>query len=123
LFGYKYTTNYDDAIKHVVKLITMCDLNKIEEIRDIFFNIWITNYEGVRIIRDIVRRLILSDKMNEECKINIIVKTSEIEYNLLRGRREVIHFDDFVVNIMKMIQDHNTNRDKKRGHGKVIKFE
>ena len=123
LYGYKYTTNYDDAIKHVVKLITMCDLNKIEEIRDIFFNIWITNYEGVRIIRDIVRRLILSDKLNEKCKINIIVKTSEIEYNLLRGRREVIHFDDFVVNIMKMIQDHNTNHDKKKGYRKVIKFE
>lgn len=121
LAGYKYTTNYDDAIKHMIKLITSCDLSKIEEIRDIFFNIWITNYEGVKIMRDIVRSLIISDKLSEECKINIIVKTSEIEYNLLRGRREVIHFDDFVVNVMKMIQDHNKKVTNKVINKKVIK--
>lgn len=112
LAGYEYTTNYDEAIKYLVKLIMACDLKKIEDIRDIFFNIWITNYEGVKIVRDIVRAMIESDKLSEECKLNIIVKTSEIEYNLLRGRREVIHFDDFVVNVMKIIQDRNKSSNK-----------
>ena len=104
IMGYEYTTNYDVAIKHMLKMIMTCDLSTIEEIRDIFFNIWITNYEGVKIVRDIIRNLVICDNLTEECKINIIVKTSEIEYNMLRGRREVIHFDDFVVNIMKKIQ-------------------
>ena len=103
---YEYTTNYDDAIKQIVQMIMDCNLCKIEDIRDIFFNIWITNYEGVKIIRDIIKNLIIKTELNETCKINIIIKTSEIEYNLLRGRREVIHFDDFVVNTMKIINNH-----------------
>jgi replication factor C subunit 3/5 len=105
--GYSYKSHYDDAIKYIVKMIIERDLKKIEDIRDMFFNIWITNYEGVKIVRDIVRYLIASNSLNEECKLNIVIKTSEIEYNLLRGRREVIHFDDFIVSIMKIIQNHN----------------
>ena len=53
--------------------------------------------------------LINSDKLNEECIINIILKTSEIEYNMLRGRREIIHFDSFVINVIKLIHDHTKN--------------
>ena len=101
--GYNYTTTYDTAIKLIVKLIMSCDLKNIEEIRDIFFNIWITNYEGTKIIKDVLKTLINSNKLNEECIINIILKTSEIEYNMMRGRREIIHFDSFVVNVMKLI--------------------
>jgi replication factor C subunit 3/5 len=107
LLGYDYRTNYDDAIGNVTKLIMGCDLKRIEEIRDIFFNIWITNYEGIKIVRDIFKRLAHSDTLTEECKLNIIIKASELEYNMLRGRREIIHFDAFVTNIMKIMQKYN----------------
>jgi hypothetical protein len=112
LLGYDYRTNYNDAINIIVGLITSCDLDKIEDIRDIFFNIWITNFEGVKIIRDIVKQIINSCKMTEECKLNIIIKTSEIEYNLLRCRRKIIHFDTFVTQIMKIMKDHNNPKRK-----------
>jgi replication factor C subunit 3/5 len=105
--GYDEITNYNDAIKYIIKIIITCDQNKIEEMRDTFFNIWITNYEAIKIERDIIQNLLMSDKLNEECKINIAVSMSEIEYDQLRCRREIFHFDRFIINIMKMLQDHN----------------
>lgn len=106
--NYDYKTNYDEAIKYMIRMIMTCDQSKIEDIRDVFFYIWITNYESVKIVRDILRFLIKSDKLNEECKMNIVITTSELEYDMLRGRRDIIHFDAFVMNIMKLMQDHNT---------------
>ncbi len=107
MLGYDYKTNYNEAINNIIKLITSCNLKKIEHIRDIFFNIWITNYEGIKIVRDIVKELSISDLLSEECKLNIVVKVSEIEYNMMRGRREIIHFDSFVTQVMKIMQDYN----------------
>lgn len=118
---YDYTTNYNHAITYIVKLIMTCEQNKIEQIRDIFFYIWITNYEGVKIVRDITRELIKSEKLTEECKINIIVSVSEIEYDMLRGRREVIHFDRFVVSIMDMIQTYNGDNENNKINTKKVK--
>lgn len=109
ILGYGHKTNIDDAITIIVNLIIKCNLKKIDEIRDVFFNIWITNYEGVTIIKRIVKRIAALDELSEECKLNIIVKTSEIEYNMLRGRREIIHFDAFVTQIMCIMCNHNKN--------------
>jgi replication factor C subunit 3/5 len=113
LAGFSYDNNYHIAINNIVQMIKSCDLTKIEEIRDIFFNIWITNYEGVKIVRDILRQLIDSDELTEQCKANIIIRISELEYNLLRGRREVIHFNSMVVSIMKYISDQNKYQSQK----------
>ncbi|VBB18308.1 replication factor C small subunit [Yasminevirus sp. GU-2018] len=113
ILGYDYRTNYNVAIDKMVGMIMDCDIHTIEEIRDTFFNIWITNYEGVKIVRDILRQIISSDELSEQCKANIVIRTSEIEYNILRGRREIIHFDSFVVSVMKLIQDYNKNFKKK----------
>jgi hypothetical protein len=93
----------------MVKLILSCDLTNIEDIRDVFFNIWITNYEGVRIVRDVIEHIINETEMTEECKLNIVIKTAELEYNMLRGRRDIIHFDSVVTMIMEMIQNHSSN--------------
>jgi replication factor C subunit 3/5 len=106
ILGYSYKTNYDIAMNNITILITACNIKKIEEIRDIFFNIWITNYEAIKIVKDIVKKIILST-LSEECKANIIIKTSEIEYNMLRGRRLIIHFDAFVTQIMRIMRDYN----------------
>ena len=103
VLGYTYDTSYDDAIRRIVGLILGCNIRKIEDIRDIFFNIWITNYEGIKIIKDIMKQLIGSDRLSEQSKLNIIIKTSDIEYNMMRGRRAIIHFDAFVAFVMGQI--------------------
>lgn len=113
MLGYDYKTNYVTAVDNMIKLIMTHDTKNIEEIRDIFFNIWITNYEGVKIVRDILRRLLTLDTLSDKAKANIIIKTSEIEYNILRGRRVIIHFDQFVLNVMKTISNDNPQTNKK----------
>lgn len=109
ILGYNFKTNYDDAIRSMSDIILSCDISKMEEIRDIFFNIWITNYEGVTIMKDVLNHVLDNQEMTERCKLNIVIKTSELEYNLLRGRREIIHFDSFVMMIMKMIHEYSPN--------------
>lgn len=109
ILGYDYKTNYNVAIDKIVKMILLCNIHMIEEIRDTFFNIWITNYEGVKIVRDVLKQIINSTELSEQCRANIVIRTSEIEYNILRGRREIIHFDSFVVSVMKLIKDFNKN--------------
>lgn len=109
VLGYDNVTNYNIAIDKIVKMIMTCNIKMIEEIRHTFFNIWITNYEGVRIIKDVLRKIISSKELSEQCKANIVIRSSEIEYNMLRGRREIIHFDSFVISVMKLIQDFNNN--------------
>jgi len=120
MLGYDYRSNYDEAMNNIINLIMSCDLKKIEDIRDIFFNIWITNYEGVKIIRDIVKKIIIVEKLSDECKANIIIKASQIEYNMIRGRREIIHFDSFVTHIMKIMQDHNKADKQKNDQKKRV---
>ena len=41
--------------------------------------------------------------LTDECKINIIIKISENEYNMVRGRRDIIHFDNIVTDIMNIV--------------------
>jgi replication factor C subunit 3/5 len=104
--GYKndyMVTNYTEAINKITSLIISKNIDKIEDIRDIFFNISITNYDGVYIMRDVLKQIINCTKLSEICKSYIIIKTAEIEYNMLCGRREIVHFDAFVVSAMRII--------------------
>ncbi|AYV77616.1 MAG: replication factor C small subunit [Dasosvirus sp.] len=110
LLGYDYKTNYDNAIDTIVKILIRCDISKMEEIRDILFNIMITNYEGIQILKDIENKLVSLDVLSEQCKINIILKGAETEHNLTRGRRDIIHFDAFISNVIKLIHYDKTQK-------------
>lgn len=96
-------TNYTDIINKMIILILNKNIDKIEDIRDMFYNICITNYDGVYIMRDILKKIIKNKTLSEQCKANIIIKTSDIEHNMSCGRREIIHFDVFIINIMRCI--------------------
>ncbi len=95
--------NYYIVIESIVTLILTCNINEIENIRNILFNIMMSNYDASKILKDIEFKLIDSDKLNDSAKLNIILKASQVDYNLIRGRRNIIHFDAFVVNVMKII--------------------
>lgn len=96
-------TNYTEGIKQLTKLILSKDIKQIEIIRDIFFNICITTYEGAQVMCDILKLIIQNTHITEQCKANIIIKTVEIEHNMVCGRREIVHFDAFVIYVMKII--------------------
>jgi replication factor C subunit 3/5 len=104
IFGYRYKNNYDIAIENIVLYIYNCKYKMLDEIRDIIFNLMITNYKGIDILHDVLNKL-LERNLSETCKINIITKTAEIEYNMVRGRRDIIHFDNFISHSMKEINN------------------
>lgn len=114
IVGSNYTTTYDDAINTIIDFILKINFKKMEIIRDVFFNIMITNISGVVILKDILQRLIRNKNLSNICKIEIATKTAEIEYNLIRGRRQIIHFDTYVIHVMNIIQKYNTVIDKKK---------
>ncbi|XP_065639482.1 probable replication factor C subunit 3 [Hydra vulgaris] len=123
IYGYDYKTNYDVAIDTMVKMIIKCEYDNMEVIRDTFFNIWITGFESIRIIRNILKKVICSDEISsEQCKANIVIRTSEIEHNILRGRHDIIHFDAFVISIMKLIQDYDIKNKTLPNTKKAIKI-
>jgi replication factor C subunit 3/5 len=102
---FKNMNSYHEKFISLIEIIFECDLENMGKIRDILFNMMITCYEAPNILKEIQKRLIRSDKLSEKCKINIIMCTSQTEYNMIRKRRDIIHFDSYIVNIMKLIDN------------------
>ena len=105
--GIEYETDYDRSIVKLVDLILSCQLDKIDAIRDIIFKLHITNFSHDKIISDIVRVIMTNTQLVEEVKILIMIKISELEFNLIRGRRAIIHFDSIVTAIMSIIKSNS----------------
>lgn len=112
IYNYDYKTNYDNAITKVVNLIYECDMQNIEMIRDILFNLMITNYNGVNILKDIENEFLNLPQLSDLCKLHIIMKIAEIEHYMIRCRRDIIHFDSMTSEIMKIITVHNKSTTK-----------
>lgn len=106
IYDYEHRMNYDIALDRIINLILDYDIKKIDIIRDILFNIMITNYKGVQILKSIENKLITLN-INDTCKANIIIKFAEIEYNIIRGRRDIIHFDSLITNIIYLMKKYS----------------
>ena len=96
---YDYNTEYNKSLKNLVNIILKYDLNTINEIRNILYNIMITNIDGTQIICDILTE-ILKRKISESLKCSIINLAAKYDHNIVRGRREIIHLEAFIVSIM-----------------------
>jgi DNA polymerase III delta prime subunit len=109
MYGYTYKTKYDQAIQSIVDLICTCDLNNVDRkdeetrIRDRLFNLMITNFSPVEILRSIMTNFLTRPNISEQAKMEIIMQTSKTEYDMVRARREIIHFDAYVSAVMRII--------------------
>lgn len=110
--GDKCNTTYDDILNQIMDNILSCDLENLQTIRDMFYNIMITNISGTDIIKDLVEKLMEHDDISFECKINIAEISAKYEHNLTRGRREIIHLDAFVNNIILCMVGYKYNIEK-----------
>jgi len=88
---------YDIKINKIVSLILSNDLTNIEKIRDIIYTLLITNISNSIIIKDITKKLLSTNINNKE---KIIKNASKYEFNLIHGRRDIMHFDAFIISIM-----------------------
>jgi replication factor C subunit 3/5 len=114
---YDTTTDYEIAIDEIVKLILELKIENIMTIRTIVSSLKITTFEGSMIMKDIVDKLCFSDKLSDKAKFEIVQNAAEIEYQLIKGRREIIQFDTLVANVMKIY--HNDKKTKLSNKNKV----
>lgn len=102
-------TDYDDYLNKIVDMIHYncykMTSEKFNIIRNYLFNIMITNINGSLILKDLLNIIIKSDYFIEKVKSEIILIASEIDHRLTIGRREIFHFDLFIIKILKIISD------------------
>ena len=124
MYGFPYETKYDKAIRAIVDLICTCELSNIDQvgrenmIRDRLFNLMITNYSPIEILKSIMIEFLNRPNLNEKAKMEIVMQTAKTEYDMVRARREIIHFDAYVSAVMRIIY---TNSPKKIGNRPRIK--
>jgi replication factor C subunit 3/5 len=102
-FGYGKNTEYVNTIEKMADLIISGKIDNIKNIREYFFNLTITNYTGIYILKDIINLLYMSNKISNKIKQQIVSKGANIEYRFMKGRREIIHFDAFIAHAIKCI--------------------
>lgn len=97
-------------IRNDVDIISKSE-NKLY-IRDLLYNIMITNISGTRILKDILNKLCDNPSIPDECKYDIINVAAYYDHNLIRGRRSIIHLEALIISIMKIIKDFVTKYPK-----------
>ncbi len=98
----KYETPYDETIDQITNLILKCNLSEINNIRNLVYNLIITNIDPCNIMRNIFENL-LKKKLPEKIKFQIINSASVYEHNLVRRRREITHIEAFIIDTMNKI--------------------
>lgn len=115
-FGYNKKNIYYQTIDLIVRIIISYNIEQINNdktdkdnrlyIRDLLYNIMITNINGSRILKDILNKLCDNDDIPDQCKYSIIDIISFYEHNLIRGRRNIIHLETPIIKIMKILYDY-----------------
>ena len=106
-------TDYDIKIKEIVNILLKNKRSDaIIKIRDIFFNLTMTNYLPENILQDVLF-LFLSlyhplDKSYDEIKQKIIQQASKTDFMLVKGRREIIQLDYFIIFILSTIHQYRS---------------
>jgi DNA polymerase III delta prime subunit len=92
-------THKEREIEKLIDLILEKSTANITAIRTILFNLMITNIKGTNSLIDIVDNIIKRPSINNLVKTKVVIVSAEMEYNMIRGRREIIHFDNFIMQL------------------------
>jgi replication factor C subunit 3/5 len=98
-----FDINYDIAINEIVSKIKKPSIDHIKTIRNINYDLIVTNINGTNIITDILDKLIEDETITDECKFEIVNQAALAEHCLIQGRREAKHIERFIVNVMYCI--------------------
>ncbi len=93
----------DYTMRNLYKYIKMGDLKMINNIRNIIFNLLITNLSGTSIIKHYVDYIINDEKLDVKKKIKILDICRDAEYGIIKGRREINQFDNLIVSSINII--------------------
>ena len=107
-FGEPTLTSYEQTTDNIIDKTLSGNIKSVLEIRGLLYNIMITNITGTQIIKDIVKHVFENKNINKKCKENIIEIAAKYEHNLIRGRREIMHLDPFIIGLMCIINKYNS---------------
>ena len=115
--------NYDffwqSAVTNILQIIDRIINNKkianndILQLRCILYKIFITNINGVDILKEIIKQLIYSKKYDDILVYEIIFNSSLYEGRINKGKRTIIHLENFIIFIIQSIWHHKNNIEKK----------
>ena len=63
----------------------------------------ITNFSSTDIIKNIINRILLIDSISDDKKMEIVQICSDVEYQMIIGRRDIIQYDLLIIMIMNII--------------------
>ncbi len=95
-------TSFNVAIEKIIVMLLQCNIENINYIRDLIYQILITNYAGTYIIQEIVTKVCNLKPISDKSKYMIIKAGADYEHNLIRGRRDIIHLEAFIHSITKI---------------------
>jgi replication factor C subunit 3/5 len=105
VYNLDYDKNWSNLIDDIVQLIinkkNYCNKKffiTIKKIREIFYNLFITNIPTQTIIRLIMKKLI--ENIDDlQLKVNVIEITSIFELRLAQGTRQIVQFEAYIIRI------------------------
>jgi replication factor C subunit 3/5 len=109
-YNNKIYNSYEEGINRIVCEIISIKNNKIidpsypiniPKIREFIYKMYVTNISLNIIIKDILKNILILNKDINNIQINDIINSaSEFEYRLSKKRRDIIHLEAFVINII-----------------------
>lgn len=106
--SYKLDNDYLNSINQIIELVLKINPIQIPKIRTIIFNLMITNFDGTVIMRDLIDTICMNKKICDNAKQEIVFDCAEIEYQLVKGRRQIIQFDVLIISIIRILKKYNS---------------
>lgn len=105
----KYNLNlynsYNDCITCIVnKLKSKQTIIDLDQLIKYLYKIITTNINGSQIIKDIMIEICKIPNISEISKYHIIITAAKCESRLIKGRREIIHLQSFLCNIIRILK-------------------
>ena len=117
-YNNKIYNSYEEGINKIINEIISIKNNKIidaafpiniPKIREYIYKMYVTNISLNIIIKDILKNILFHNKDITKEQINDIINSaSEFEYRLSKKRRDIIHLEAFVINIIFILIKKNT---------------
>lgn len=112
-YNIEYTKTWEIIIDYIVHNINNFKIktnnklyNILRNIRDKFYILFITNISTQTIIRNIMNKL-LELNNNIKLKYEIINITSLYEEKISQGTRNIIHFDNYIIKLLYLIEKYH----------------
>jgi replication factor C subunit 3/5 len=102
-YGHDFKNIYDRQIAKTVNIMLRCEIDSVIQIRDIVYNIMITNINKTKILKDILDCILQNEHITIDCKYDIVREAGIYEYNLMRCRREIVHFEAFFQKVIYIL--------------------